>query len=109
VRMLTLGRGWVEAQMERTATWLVMSPEAGRLVVPGMSGSPIVSMSGEAIGVVSTNEANPMLVESLPVRLLRSINSAVAIRALRPSRQHHDRDRDRVEPAPRSAVPLRPT
>jgi hypothetical protein len=42
-----------------------------QLVVGGMSGSPIVSPDGRAIGVISSRWHNPVIKESLPARFLR--------------------------------------
>ncbi len=38
-----------------------------------MSGSPIIDMSGKAIGVVSVNFRSPVLVDGLSTGLLRAI------------------------------------
>jgi hypothetical protein len=38
-----------------------------------MSGSPILSPDGGAIGAVSTGNMNPILTETLPAGLLRAI------------------------------------
>jgi S1-C subfamily serine protease len=45
------------------------------MIEPGMSGSPIISMAGRAIGVMSTGSdntggsVNPVIVETLPPRV----------------------------------------
>jgi hypothetical protein len=70
VRLLSLEGQWVEARVSRSKI-LSITPE--RLVVSGMSGSPILSMLDEAIGLVSVTQLSPVLVEALPAGLLRAI------------------------------------
>jgi hypothetical protein len=41
------------------------------LIASGMSGSPIVSMDGNAIGVISTGTLNAVLRDSLPAWFFR--------------------------------------
>jgi hypothetical protein len=70
--LLSLSGKWVKCTVKRTgAAWLSIEP--GELVDSGMSGSPIVSMDGRVIGLVSTGSLNPVLVETLPPRLLCGI------------------------------------
>jgi hypothetical protein len=69
--LLSLDGNWIECTVKRWGTWLDIEPD--RIVVGGMSGSPIVSVGGRAIGLVSTNRQSPILMESLPPRLLREI------------------------------------
>jgi hypothetical protein len=49
--------------------WL--SVDQGELVGGGMSGSPILSPEGRAIGLMSTGEQNPALQENLPTWFFR--------------------------------------
>jgi hypothetical protein len=65
--VLSLGGKWTECSIERRGPWLEIK-ESG-LIESGMSGSPIVSMSGKAIGLVSTGSLNPVLLETLPQRI----------------------------------------
>jgi hypothetical protein len=69
VRLLSLEGRWIEASVQRWSTHLSIWPEES--VVEGMSGSPILSAEGAAIGLVTTNGYCPVLVDSLPGRLLR--------------------------------------
>jgi hypothetical protein len=67
VLVLTLDSRWTKLTVERNGHWLWSGPG----FEPGMSGSPIVSLDGHAIGVVSTggmNPMNPVLTEALPGR-----------------------------------------
>jgi hypothetical protein len=52
---------------------MVASAIAKGLVACGMSGSPIVSMDGRAIGLISTGDKNPTLIDNLPKRLLSNM------------------------------------
>jgi hypothetical protein len=74
VRLLSLDGRWVKAGVERRNGWLSIEPQ--RLVVSGMSGSPIVSTAGNAIGVVSVTHLSPVLMDSLSVRIWRTITAA---------------------------------
>jgi hypothetical protein len=65
--LLSLGGEWVECTVERNRAWLRVVQEG--LVKGGMSGSPILSMSGKAIGLMSTGSLNPVLVDALPPRI----------------------------------------
>jgi hypothetical protein len=60
---------WIKCSVMRRGPWLEIAQEG--IIANGMSGSPIVSMDGRAIGVVSTGIANPVIKESLPARFLR--------------------------------------
>ena len=69
--VLSLERHWLRCTVQITNNGLLWIPNTGPHVVPGMSGSPIISDSGEAIGVLSlgTNLEgwnNPRLVRDLP-------------------------------------------
>jgi hypothetical protein len=65
--LLSPGGEWVECTVERNRAWLRVVQEG--LVKGGMSGSPILSMSGKAIGLMSTGSLNPVLVDALPPRI----------------------------------------
>jgi hypothetical protein len=69
VRLLSLdATEWLDAHIERRGSWLEITTP--RVVKSGMSGSPIISMGGTAIGVVSTDARSPVLIDNLPARLL---------------------------------------
>jgi hypothetical protein len=72
VRLLSLEGKWIKARVRRHGRCLTVEPQ--KLVVSGMSGSPILSPDGGAIGAVSTGNMNPILTESLPAGLLRAIS-----------------------------------
>jgi hypothetical protein len=72
--VLSLDGHWLQGQVARRAGWLAFEPK--ELFVVGMSGSPILSPAGEAIGVVSVDALSPVLVDSLSARLLREISDA---------------------------------
>jgi Trypsin-like peptidase domain len=72
--VLSLEGRWLEGRVERRGNRLAFEPE--EFFKCGMSGSPIISAIGEAIGVVSVDLLSPVLVDSLSVHLLRSITSA---------------------------------
>jgi len=73
-RVLSLDGCWRDGRVERRHGWLAFFPE--EFFEPGMSGSPIVNMSGKAIGVVSVDMRSPALVYNLPTGLLHSIRGA---------------------------------
>ena len=73
-RVLSLDGHWRDGRVVRRGGWLAFTPEA--FFEPGMSGSPIINMSGKAIGVASANFRSPALVHHLPTGLLRSIRGA---------------------------------
>jgi hypothetical protein len=63
---------WVECSIRRYGC--VLSIEPAKLVEQGMSGSPILSVKGRAIGVVSIgngSDQNPVLTDNLPMKFLR--------------------------------------
>jgi hypothetical protein len=64
--VLSLRGRWLGGEVHRTG-WLAFEPQS--FVKSGMSGSPILSPAGEAIGLVSTGSMNPALMECLPARL----------------------------------------
>jgi hypothetical protein len=73
-RVLSLEGCWLEGRVERRGGCLSFKPEG--FFVGGMSGSPIVDAAGAAIGVVSVDLMNPVIVDSLSAQLLRSIRDA---------------------------------
>ena len=79
-RVLSLDGKWSDGHVIRRGFRLAFEPE--KLIVGGMSGSPIVCLEGKAMGVVSTATLNPVLMDTLAPRLLRSI-----IAAAKPSRR----------------------
>jgi hypothetical protein len=83
-RVLSLNGKWRDGQVVRRGFQLHFQPE--KLFVGGMSGSPIVSLEGNAMGVVSNAAANPVLMDTLAPWLLRSI-----IAAAKPSRRRRSR------------------
>jgi hypothetical protein len=70
-RVLSLKGRWLEGRVERRGGWLSFAP--AKLIVGGMSGSPIVDAAGAAIGVVSTDMMSPVIVDSLSAQLVRDI------------------------------------
>jgi Trypsin-like peptidase domain len=75
-RVLSLKGCWRQGHVERPGNWLSFEPTS--FFKGGMSGSPIINASGSAIGVCSTAEANPVIVDSLSAHLIRSIQAAGA-------------------------------
>src|SRR6266850_1656361 len=73
-QVLSLDGHWRDGRVVRRGGWLAFTPEA--FFEPGMFGSPIINMSGQAIGVASVNFRSPALVHHLPTGLLRSIRGA---------------------------------
>src|SRR5208282_3228545 len=67
-RLLSLAGKWLDCTVTRHP--LALSIDQLELVVGGMSGSPIVTTDGRAIGVISTERINPILTECLPGRFL---------------------------------------
>jgi hypothetical protein len=77
-RVFSLKGRWLKGQVFRLGGWLSFEP--GKHVVGGMSGSPIIDAAGSAIGVVSCasnlgDTSNPVIVDSLSARLVRSIKT----------------------------------
>jgi len=68
-RLLSLDGKWLDCTVTRHP--LALSIDQLELVVGGMSGSPIVTTDGRAIGVISTERINPILTECLPGRFLQ--------------------------------------
>ena len=76
VRLLSLEGQWIEAEVERRASSLWLEPKG--LIVSGMTGSPILSRAGAAVGVVAFAEQNPALMDCLSARLLQGIVASQA-------------------------------
>ena len=68
-RVLSLAGEWIECTVLRRGTWLTLEDES--LAEGGMSGSPIVSTDGRAIGLMSTGGMNPVLRDNLPAWFFR--------------------------------------
>src|SRR2546430_1217200 len=73
-RVLSLDGHWRDGRVVRRGGWLALSPEA--FFEPGMSRSPIINMSGKAIGVASVNFPNPPMGPHPPTGVFRSIRGA---------------------------------
>jgi hypothetical protein len=73
-RVLSLKGCWLGGQVTRLRGWLAFEPE--RHFVSGMSGSPIIDANGAAIGVCSTERANPVIVDRLSALLIQDIRAA---------------------------------
>jgi hypothetical protein len=69
--VLSLKGHWLDGRVTRRGCFLAFEP--AELFVGGMSGSPIVSPEGQAIGIVSVDRLSPVLIDTLPPRLLRRI------------------------------------
>jgi len=63
-RVLSLSGEWMDCTVTASRKWLTIDQE--ELVANGMSGSPILSPEGRAIGLMSTGEQNPILRANLP-------------------------------------------
>ena len=75
-RLLLLDGEWFECSIHRGNAWLSVEP--ADVVIPGISGSPIISLDGRAFGLLSTPDQNPILMDDLPRRLLSEMISAEA-------------------------------
>jgi hypothetical protein len=62
--VLSLGGEWVACTAVRRGHWLAVEPLG--VIVFGMSGSPIITPAGEAVGVISTGSMNAVLAAALP-------------------------------------------
>ena len=80
--VLTLDGKWKQGRLERFGYMLGFAPE--RYIAPGMSGSPIVSAAGAAIGLISTSSKgafdglapfHPVLLDCLPAWLTKQLVS----------------------------------
>jgi hypothetical protein len=67
--VLSLAGKRLACTVTRHGMWLAV--DDGKLVKGGMSGSPIISPEGHAIGLLSTGKQNPVLVECLPGRFFK--------------------------------------
>lgn len=65
--LLSLAGGWLDCSVTRRGPALGIDQE--ELVESGMSGSPILSIDGRAIALVSNEMLCPVLLDSLPPRL----------------------------------------
>jgi hypothetical protein len=70
-RVLSLEGDWRKGRVLRRGSILSLEPKG--LFVCGMSGSPIIDANGAATGVISTDEMNPVIVDSLSARLVRTM------------------------------------
>jgi hypothetical protein len=70
-QLLSLGGKWITRPVLRHDDLLSVG---GGALDGGMSGSPILSMDGKAIAVVSTDQRNPVLRDCLPARFFRRRN-----------------------------------
>jgi|SRR6516165_679639 hypothetical protein len=78
-RVLSLDGRWRDVRVQRRGN--VVSVEPRELVVSGMSGSPIISPAGEAIGLISVDRLCPVLVDSLSAWWVRAIKEAARLPA----------------------------
>jgi hypothetical protein len=69
--VLSLKSRWLAGTVSHYGKWLSFEPTS--LIKGGMSGSPILSATGDSIGVISTNHVGPALTDCLPAHLLRSL------------------------------------
>jgi hypothetical protein len=76
-RVLSLKGQWLELDWLRRGGWL----GSNQSLKSGMSGSPIINANGAAIGVVSTDQACPVIVDRLPAQLVREILAVASNRA----------------------------
>jgi hypothetical protein len=73
-RVLSLDGQWIECNVRRLGGPFTIEPE--KLVKSGMSGSPLISATGAALGVVSTSNRAAVLADGLPGWLLRMLACA---------------------------------
>jgi trypsin-like peptidase len=69
--LLSLDGKWFECTVEYISEGPLLVSKLAQSVQGGMSGSPIVSNDGKAIGVVCCTHMNPRLVRDLPIRFLQ--------------------------------------
>jgi hypothetical protein len=83
VWLLSLSGQWFSAQASSYGRSLEIN-HAGQDIQPGMSGSPIITLNGTALGVVSTSMggpgghrmgSNPLLSANLPAWMVRTIDA----------------------------------
>jgi Trypsin-like peptidase domain len=73
-RVLSLDGQWINCNVRRFGGPLLIEPE--ELAKDGMSGSPLISATGAALGVVSTSNWASVLADGLPGWLLRALACA---------------------------------
>jgi hypothetical protein len=73
-RVLSLNSCWLAGEVTRFGSGMMFEP--GDAFAGGMSGSPIIDAQGRAIGVVSCDIRNPVILDSLPAWLVRRITEA---------------------------------
>ena len=72
-RALDLAGHWVDVAIEDVSGWLHLRPS---VLVPGMSGGPIIDSAGRAIAICSnTASSQPIIVERLPSFLARQLHA----------------------------------
>ena len=71
VHVLSLEGVWLEATAYYRSELIRIEP--AKVCVPGMSGLPVISPTGAALGVISTNNVASALTDGLPGRLLRTL------------------------------------
>ena len=74
-RVLSLDGQWIDCNVRRLGGPFGIVPE--KLVKSGMSGSPLISATGAALGVVSTSNWASVLADGLPGWLLRALACAL--------------------------------
>jgi hypothetical protein len=79
--MLALKGDWYPCHIRRSRGKPLYSPDAAQSLASGMSGSPILDVDGNAVGVVSignkTSGPHPDLAGSLPAWLARALDHRV--------------------------------
>jgi hypothetical protein len=75
-RVLSLTGDWLTGKVMRFGAGMAFEP--GDAFAGGMSGSPIIDTQGRAIGVVSCDMRNPVILDSLSAWLVRRITACVA-------------------------------
>jgi trypsin-like peptidase len=73
-RVLSLDGHWIDCNVRSLGGPLLIEPE--ELAEGGMSGSPLISATGAALGVVSTSNWASVLTDGLPGWLLRALSCA---------------------------------
>lgn len=73
--VLSLDGEWLNCTVTHGRIALSVNDEG--LIASGMSGSPIVSMDGKAIGLLSTGNINPVLRDSLPAWFFRRCEAVI--------------------------------
>ena len=73
-RLMSLEGQWIDCNARRLGGPLGIVPE--KLVKSGMSGSPLISATGAAVGIISTSSRASVLADGLPGWLLRALACA---------------------------------